>query len=74
MHNRGEGDAVKITSNIFLVGGSNKSDSADAAIYLIRSGTEAALVDAGTGGGTDRVLKNIRDAGKIGRASCRERV
>jgi len=54
---------VKITSNIFLVGGSNKSDSADAAIYLIRSGSDAALVDAGTGGGTDRVLGNIRDAG-----------
>jgi glyoxylase-like metal-dependent hydrolase (beta-lactamase superfamily II) len=63
LHNRGEGDAVKITSNIFLVGGSNKSDSADAAIYLIRSGSEAALVDAGTGGGTDRVLKNIQGAG-----------
>jgi glyoxylase-like metal-dependent hydrolase (beta-lactamase superfamily II) len=56
-------DALKITSNIYLVGGSNKSDPSDAAIYLIRSGSEAALVDAGTGGGTDRVLKNIRDTG-----------
>jgi glyoxylase-like metal-dependent hydrolase (beta-lactamase superfamily II) len=27
------------------------------------SGAEAALVDAGTGGGTDRVLQNIRNAG-----------
>jgi glyoxylase-like metal-dependent hydrolase (beta-lactamase superfamily II) len=54
---------VEITSNVFLVGGSNKSDPADAAIYLIMSGNEAALVDAGTGGGTDRVLKNIRNAG-----------
>jgi len=54
---------VKITSNVYLVGGSNKSDSSDAAIYLIRSGSEAALVDAGTGGGTDRVLRNIQGAG-----------
>lgn len=54
---------MKITSNIYLVGGPNKSDSSDAAIYLIRSGSEAALVDAGTGGGTDSVLKNIRGTG-----------
>ncbi len=54
---------MKITSNIYLVGGSNKSDPSDAAIYLIRSGTEAALVDAGTGGGTDQVLKNIQGTG-----------
>jgi glyoxylase-like metal-dependent hydrolase (beta-lactamase superfamily II) len=56
-------DRVKITSNVYLVGGSNKSDPADAAIYLIMAGAEAALVDAGTGGGTDRVLQNIRSAG-----------
>lgn len=54
---------MKITSNVFLVGGSGTSDSADAAIYLIRSGADAALVDAGTGGGTERVLKNIEKAG-----------
>ena len=54
---------MKITSNVYLVGGSNKSDPADAAIYLIMAGAEAALVDAGTGGGTDRVLQNIRNAG-----------
>lgn len=54
---------MKITSNVFLVGGSNKSDPADAAIYLIMSGDEAALVDAGTGGGTNRVLESIRKAG-----------
>lgn len=59
---------MKITSNVFLVGGSGKSDPADAAVYLIVSGTEAALVDAGTGGGTDRVLQNIRNAGADPRA------
>jgi glyoxylase-like metal-dependent hydrolase (beta-lactamase superfamily II) len=54
---------MKITSNVFLVGGPNKSAPADAAIYLIRSGSEAALVDAGTGGGTARVMKNIASEG-----------
>lgn len=54
---------MKITSNVFLVGGSNNSDPTDAAIYLIVSGSESALVDAGTGNGTARVLKNIRSAG-----------
>jgi glyoxylase-like metal-dependent hydrolase (beta-lactamase superfamily II) len=54
---------MKITSNVFLVGGANNSDPTDAAIYLISAGGEAALVDAGTGNGTARVLKNIRAAG-----------
>lgn len=54
---------MKITSNVFLVGGSSNSDPADAAVYLIKSGTEAALVDAGTGPGTDRIIKNIENAG-----------
>ena len=54
---------MKITSNVFLVGGSNNSDPTDAAIYLIVSADESALVDAGTGSGTARVLKNIRAAG-----------
>jgi len=54
---------VRITSDVFLVGGASHSDSADAAIYLIASGGDAALVDAGTGHGTGRVVANIRKAG-----------
>ena len=54
---------MKITSEVFLVGGSSHSDPSDAAVYLIASGGEAALVDAGTGGGTGRVVANIRKAG-----------
>jgi glyoxylase-like metal-dependent hydrolase (beta-lactamase superfamily II) len=50
---------VKITSEVFLVGGPGKSASADAAVYLIKSGGKAALVDAGTGDGTSRIIKNI---------------
>lgn len=54
---------MKITSGIFQVGGLRESDSSDAAIYLVTSGGEAALVDAGTGDGMDRVMQNIRDTG-----------
>ncbi|OHD69829.1 MAG: MBL fold metallo-hydrolase [Spirochaetes bacterium RBG_16_49_21] len=54
---------MQITSGIFQVGGPYESDSADAAVYLIISGGDAALVDAGTGSGTKRILKNIRDTG-----------
>jgi glyoxylase-like metal-dependent hydrolase (beta-lactamase superfamily II) len=54
---------VKITSHVSQVGGAEDSDPADAAIYLIADGGEAALVDAGTGRGTHRVLANLRRAG-----------
>lgn len=54
---------MKITSEIFQVGGGNLSSSEDAAIYLVRFGEEAALVDAGCGGGRGRVLANLRSAG-----------
>jgi glyoxylase-like metal-dependent hydrolase (beta-lactamase superfamily II) len=54
---------MQITSDIWLVGGPNKSAPPDAAVYLIKSGDESALVDAGTGLGTDKILKNIQAAG-----------
>ena len=54
---------MKITSNVFLVGGSSQSAPSDAAIYLIKDGDDAALVDAGTGEGTARVIANINKAG-----------
>ena len=52
-----------ITSNIYSVGGGSESNSSDAAIYLIKGKEEAALIDAGTGNGTNRVLKNITNTG-----------
>lgn len=54
---------MKITSNIFQVGGSTESHPADAAIYLIKSGNKAALIDSGTGKGTKDVLNNIAKSG-----------
>jgi glyoxylase-like metal-dependent hydrolase (beta-lactamase superfamily II) len=50
----------KITENIYMVGGSSYSDSSDAAVYLIKSEDEAALIDTGTGEGVNYIIDNIK--------------
>ncbi len=54
---------MNITSDIYQVGGSSLSHPSDAAVYLIRSGASAALIDAGTGKATEEILQNIRETG-----------
>jgi len=54
---------MKITSDIFQVGGSGFSHSSDAAAYLVVSGKDSALIDSGTGAGTDRMVNNIKKSG-----------
>lgn len=54
---------MKITSNVFEVGGPSLSHPSDAAVYLIASEGETALVDSGTGSATDRIIKNIQMCG-----------
>ncbi len=54
---------MRVTSNVHMVGGSGLSDSADAAVYLVKGGQECALIDAGTGRKTDIIMKNVRRAG-----------
>jgi len=61
--NRSQGKAVKITKEIFQVGGGQLTSSEDAAIYLINFDDHAALVDAGCGDAQDRLLANIRSCG-----------
>ncbi len=53
----------EITSEIFQVGGGGFTAPEDAAVYLIRFESEAALVDAGTGGDTDHLFRNIESCG-----------
>jgi glyoxylase-like metal-dependent hydrolase (beta-lactamase superfamily II) len=50
----------KITNEIFQVGGGRLTSSEDAAIYLVVTNGHAVLVDAGCGGSTDKLIKNIR--------------
>ncbi|MBW1818734.1 MAG: MBL fold metallo-hydrolase [Deltaproteobacteria bacterium] len=54
---------MEITPRIYTVGGGSLTSPQDAAIYLIRTDEQAALVDAGTGDGLGRLIENIRDCG-----------
>ena len=51
---------MRITNEIYQVGGAGLTSHEDAAIYLINLGGSAALVDAGCGRSEDRLLENIR--------------
>ena len=50
---------MKIVENLWQVGGPGYTSGEDAAIYLIRFGPRAALVDAGCGRAHDRLTENF---------------
>jgi len=50
---------MQITENVWQVGGSGLTAPEDAAIYLIRFGDAAAVIDAGCGHGTQKLFANI---------------
>ena len=52
---------MEITREIFQVAGPGLTTSDDAASYLIKIGAQAALIDAGSGKATDKLMANIRD-------------
>ena len=54
---------MKITSEIYQVGGSGLSASEDAAVYLVRFGDHAAVIDAGCGYSNETIIKNIKSCG-----------
>lgn len=54
---------MQITSEIFEVGGGVLTSPEDAAIYLIKFRQEYALVDAGCGHATEKLLANITQCG-----------
>jgi glyoxylase-like metal-dependent hydrolase (beta-lactamase superfamily II) len=54
---------MQITDEVWQVGGGTLTDPADAAIYLVCFGDQAALIDAGTGRRHDRLLSNISECG-----------
>lgn len=51
--------SIRIRDNLWQVGGTDLTDPMDAAVYLVRFGDKAALIDAGTGRGIDELCKNI---------------
>ncbi len=52
---------MEITENLWQVGGAEYTSVEDAAIYLIRFGEKAALIDAGCGDAHDNLVSNISD-------------
>jgi glyoxylase-like metal-dependent hydrolase (beta-lactamase superfamily II) len=54
---------MKITEEVWEVGGGSLTDPGDAAIYLICFDKQAALIDAGTGRGHKRLISNIEKCG-----------
>jgi hypothetical protein len=57
---------VKVTDEIYQVGGGPLTEPEDAAIYLIDFDGHAALVDAGCGYSYESLLANVRACG-VGR-------
>ena len=53
-------NSMKITEEIFQVGGQGFTSPQDAAIYLVAWQGRAVLVDAGCGGQTGKLLENVR--------------
>ncbi len=53
---------MKIVENLWQVGGAGYTSGEDAAIYLIRFGPQAALIDAGCGHAHDRLVANVAEA------------
>ncbi len=52
---------IRIKNNLWQVGGRGLTDPSDAAIYLVRFGDKAALIDAGTGRNHSQLTKNIAE-------------
>lgn len=50
---------TEILKNLWQVGGGDLTGAGDAAAYLVRFGDQAALIDAGTGGGHAALMANI---------------
>lgn len=59
MHENMNGSGERIWDNIFLVGGSDISHSADCFVYLIDAGDELILIDSGAGPGISKVIENM---------------
>jgi glyoxylase-like metal-dependent hydrolase (beta-lactamase superfamily II) len=53
---------LKITENIFIVGGPEITDGRDGCVYLINLG-ELILIDTGAGWSVDKIIKNVEKLG-----------
>lgn len=56
-------ESEKILSGVYLIGGPNVTQSDDAAVYLIDFGSDLVLIDAGAGGSSSQLVRNIEMLG-----------
>lgn len=54
---------AEVCPGVYEVGGGHWSDPDDCCVYLVDGGQEAALIDAGAGKSTARIIDNISRAG-----------
>ncbi len=54
--------AVKISENVYQVGGPGLTDAADCMVYLVK-GSPSVLIDAGAGASAREILEAVKDAG-----------
>lgn len=54
-----KGGSMQVSKNVWQVGGSGLTAPEDAAIYLVRFGDAAALIDAGCGAGTQKLCAHV---------------
>jgi glyoxylase-like metal-dependent hydrolase (beta-lactamase superfamily II) len=54
---------MKITSEVFQVGGDGFTSSLDGSVYLINTCGHSVLVDAGCGKSVDKILRNVQNHG-----------
>jgi glyoxylase-like metal-dependent hydrolase (beta-lactamase superfamily II) len=53
---------LKITEDIFIVGGPEITDGRDGCVYLVNLG-ELILIDTGAGWSVDKIIKNVEKFG-----------
>jgi glyoxylase-like metal-dependent hydrolase (beta-lactamase superfamily II) len=53
--------SIRIKDNLWQVGGMGLTDPSDAAVYLVRFGDRAALIDAGSGRDHPQLIRNIAE-------------
>ncbi len=54
---------LRVMEGVFLIGGAGISHDADCCIYLVDAGGSLVLIDSGVGVDTEKIVKNVRDAG-----------
>lgn len=57
------GSPEKIIEGVYIIGGPDISHSSDAASFIVEFGSELVMIDAGAGGSSKKLIRNIEDMG-----------